>query len=336
MSATELLLSHQQTEAAGPAEVAQTCLYYMHMMREVEDRIERKLYRQGKIVGGVYVGRGQEAIPVGTSLLAEPDDVLLPSHRDMAVFLIRGVPAGRIFAQYMGRVDGLTRGKDGNMHMGDLKLNIISIISAMAASVPVATGAALALRYQGKPNVAFCYFGDGATSRGDWHEGLNFASVQKLPIVFICNNNQYAYSTPVGHQMACANVADRGPAYGIPAEIVDGNEVLAVREAAKRAVGHARSGNGPYLLECKTFRMTGHSAHDAADYVPKNLWDEWGKLDPIVRLEARMLEKRWTTQAELDELHGRVRSEVDDAVAWAERSPHPDPGTLLDDVYESA
>jgi len=336
MSAAELLLPHKNQNAAGPADTALQCLYYMHLMREVEDRIERKLYRQGKILGGVYVGRGQEAISVGTSLLAGPDDVLLPSHRDMAVFLVRGVAAGRIFAQYMGRVGGLTRGKDGNMHMGDLKLNIISIISAMAASVPVAAGAALALRYQGKPNVVFCYFGDGATSRGDWHEGLNFAAVQRLPVIFICNNNQYAYSTPVARQMAVPNVADRGPAYGIPAEIVDGNDVLAIHEAGKRAVAHARAGNGPYLLECKTFRMTGHSAHDAADYVPKNLWEEWGKLDPIVRLQARLLEKRLATQPELDELYARVRSEVDEAVAWAEQSPFPDPATLLDDVYEKS
>src|SRR6185369_4477227 len=216
------------------------------MMREVEDRIERKLYRQGKIVGGVYVGRGQEAIPVGTALQSGPDDVMLPAHRDLAVFLIRGVPAGRILAQYMGRVDGLTRGRDGNMHMGDLQYNIVSIISALAATVPVATGVALALRYQGKNGVAFSYFGDGATSRGDWHEGVNFAAVQKLPVVFICNNNQYAYSTPLSAQMACANVADRGPAYNMPAEIVDGNDVIAVHEATQRAVEFARSGNGPY------------------------------------------------------------------------------------------
>ena len=336
MSTAELLVPHKNQNAAGPADTALQCLYYMHLMREVEDRIERKLYRQGKILGGVYVGRGQEAISVGTSLLAGPDDVLFPSHRDMAVFLVRGVPAGRIFAQYMGRVGGLTRGKDGNMHMGDLRLNIVSIISAMAASVPVAAGAALALRYHGKPNVVFCYFGDGATSRGDWHEGLNFAAVQKLPVIFICNNNQYAYSTPVARQMAVSNVADRGPAYGIPAEIVDGNDALAVHEAGKRAVAHARAGNGPYLLECKTFRMTGHSAHDAADYVPKNLWEEWGKLDPIVRLQARIQEKGWATQPELDELYARVRSEVDEAVAWAEQSPFPDPATLLDDVYENS
>jgi TPP-dependent pyruvate/acetoin dehydrogenase alpha subunit len=327
----------KKVEKAGreQAELAQQCLYFMSLMRETEDRIERKLYRQGKIVGGVYVGRGQEAIPVGTALLAEADDVLFPSHRDMAVFFIRGVPLGRIMAQYMGRVDGLTRGRDGNMHMGDLSRNIMSIISALAATVPVAAGAAMALRYQGKNGVAFSYFGDGSTSRGDWHEGVNLATVQKLPVIFICNNNQYAYSTPLSAQMACANVADRGPAYNMPAEIVDGNDVLAVYEATQRALAHARSGKGPYLLECKTFRMTGHSAHDAAHYVPQGLFDEWGKLDPIVRLEARMLEQGWAEQSDLDAMRARVKSEVDDAVEWAEKSPFPDPATLLDDVYES-
>jgi TPP-dependent pyruvate/acetoin dehydrogenase alpha subunit len=339
MSAAELTTPRAAAlEADTPgneqAQLAHRCWHYMALMREVEDRIERKLYRQGKIVGGVYVGRGQEAIPVGTALNATTDDVLFPSHRDMAVLLIRGVPPSRIFAQYMGRVGGLTRGRDGNMHMGDLKLNIVSIISAMAASVPVAAGAALALRYQQKNGIVFCFFGDGATSRGDWHEGLNFASVQKLPVVFVCNNNQYAYSTPLSKQMAVPNVADRGAAYGMPAEIVDGNDVLAVYQAAARAASYARSGHGPFLLECKTFRMTGHSAHDAADYVPKHLWDEWGKLDPIKRLETQMLHEGWTAQSELDDLHDQIRREVDEAVAWAESSPYPDPATLLENVYE--
>src|SRR5207253_254202 len=296
---------------------------------------ERKLYRQGKVVGGVYVGRGQEAIPVGSALLAEPDDVLLPSHRDMAVFFIRGVSTRRVFAQYMGRMGGLTRGRDGNMHMGDMGAGVVSIISALAATVPVAAGVALAMRYQGKNGVAFSYFGDGSTSRGDWHEGVNFASVQKLPVVFICNNNQYAYSTPLNLQMACANVADRGPAYGMPAEIVDGNDAIAVYEATARAAAHARGGLGPYLLECKTFRMTGHSAHDAAHYVPAGLFEEWSKLDPIVRLEKRMIEEGRATREDVDALHASVKAEVDDAVEWAEKSPWPDASTLLDGVYQS-
>jgi len=323
-----------ETRVHTDRELAMQSLRYMAMMREVEDRVERKLYRQGKIVGGVYVGRGQEAIPVGVGLTAEPDDVLCPSHRDLALFLIRGVHLRQIFAQYMGRVGGLTRGKDGNMHMGDMGRRIIAIISAMAASVPVAAGAALALKYKGTHNIAYCFFGDGATSRGDWHEGLNFASVQKLPVVYVCNNNQYAYSTPLTKQMACANVSDRAPGYGIPAEIVDGNDVLAVHQAALRAADHARNGAGPYLLECKTFRMTGHSAHDAAEYVPEALWDEWKRKDPITRLEKKIAEKRWATREEIGRLHADIRQEVDAAIEWAENSPFPDASELLDNVYE--
>jgi TPP-dependent pyruvate/acetoin dehydrogenase alpha subunit len=335
MGAAQVTTPHRKKSSGEQAELSRKCLYYMVLMREVEDRIERKLYRQGKILGGVYVGRGQEAIPVGTALLSGPDDVMLPSHRDMAVMFIRGVPVNRIFAQYMGRVDGLTRGRDGNMHMGDLKLGIVSIISALAATVPVSAGVGLALRYLGKSGVAFCYFGDGATSRGDWHEGINLATVQKLPVIFICNNNQYAYSTPLSLQMACENVADKAPAYGMPAEIVDGNDVLAVHTATQRALKHVHAGKGPYLLECKTFRMTGHSAHDGAHYVPSELFQQWEKQDPIKRLEARMLAKKWADQTAIDEVHARIRKEVDEAVEWAEKSPYPDPATLLDNVYEN-
>ena len=317
-------------------ELALQFLRYMATMREVEDRIERKLYRQGKIVGGVYVGRGQEAIPVGVGLTAEPEDVLCPSHRDLALFLIRGVHPRQIFAQYMGRVGGLTRGKDGNMHMGDMNRRIISIISAMAASVPVAAGAALALKYKGTRNVAYCFFGDGATSRGDWHEGLNLAAVQKLPVVYVCNNNQYAYSTPLSKQMACGDVSDRAPGYGIPAEIVDGNDVFAVYGAARRAAEHARAGNGPYLIECKTFRMTGHSAHDAADYVPPQLREEWAQRDPISRLEKKMVEKEWAAADEVERVYAEIRKEIDAAVEWAEKSPFPDASELMDNVYEGS
>ena len=332
MSAPAVIPSH--TGVDQNRELALQFLRYMATMREVEDRIERKLYRQGKILGGVYVGRGQEAIPVGVGLTAEPDDVLCPSHRDLALFLIRGIHPRQIFAQYMGRVGGLTRGKDGNMHMGDMNRRIVAIISAMAASVPVAAGAALALKYRGTKNIAYCFFGDGATSRGDWHEGLNLAAVQKLPVVYVCNNNQYAYSTPLNMQMACANVVDRAPGYGIPAEMVDGNDVLAVHKAAQRAAAHARAGNGPYLIECKTFRMTGHSAHDAAEYVPAGLREEWAAKDPIARLEKKMIGKEWAGQDEIARMHDEIRQEIDAAVEWAENSPLPDASELLDGVYE--
>lgn len=319
---------------AVEAQLAHQALYYMTLMREVEDRIERKLYRQGKILGGVYVGRGQEAISVGAGLAARPLDVLFPSHRDLALYFIRGIEPKQVFAQYMGRLGGLTRGRDGNMHMGDLDKRIVAIISAMAASIPVACGAAMAEKYKGTDNIVFVFFGDGATSRGDWHEGINLAAVQKAPLVLICNNNHYAYSTPLHKQMACRDVADRAPGYGIPGEIVDGNDVLAVHDACQRAAAHARAAKGPYFIECKTFRMTGHSAHDAGDYVPGHLWAEWGAKDPVKRLEARMIEQGWSSPDQLEQMYARLRLDVDAAVAWAEQSPYPDPAELLQGVYE--
>lgn len=316
------------------AELARKAHHYMFLMREVEDRIFRRLYRQGKIVGGVYVGRGQEAISVGAGLAAKTDDVLFPCHRDMALYFIRGFTAREMLAQYMGRVGGPTGGKDGNMHVGDMRRRIVAIISSIGASMPVSAGAALALKYTGSRNCAFVFFGDGATSRGDWHEALNLAAVQKLPLVLLCNNNAYAYSTPVEKQMAVANVADRGPAYGVPAEIVDGNDVFAVYEAALRAAAHARAGLGPYLIECKTFRMTGHAGHDAAEYVPKHLWAEWEAKDPIQRLERLMIERGYATREQIDASTAAIVAEVDEAQTWAEASPLPDPSILLDNVYE--
>ena len=307
--------------------------YYMVLTRELEDRIERKLYRQGKILGGVYTGRGQEAIAVGSSIQLRDDDAICPSHRDLGALLIRGFRPEKILAQYMGRSGGYTNGKDGNMHMGDLKLNVISIISMLGDNVPVAAGIGMAFKIRREDRVVLCYFGDGATSCGDWHEGMNLASVQKLPVVFICNNNQYAYSTPLNLQMAVENVADRAPAYGMPGEIVDGNDVLAVYEASKKAIEHARKGLGPSLLECKSFRMTGHSAHDDARYVPKDLFDEWEGKDPIYRCQQALLDEGVLTMGQIKALHQSIVVEVDEALNWAERSPYPDPESCLSGVY---
>jgi pyruvate dehydrogenase E1 component alpha subunit len=248
--------------------------------------------------------------------------------------LIRGITPGEIFAQYMGRMGGLTRGREGNMHMGDLKKRIVAIISAMAASVPVAAGTAMALKFQGSRDVVWNFHGDGATSRGDWHEGINMAAVQRAPLILICNNNQYAYSTPLSMQMACENVADRGVGYGIPAEIVDGNDVIAVYEACRRAAGHARAGLGTYLIECKTFRMTGHSAHDGGDYVPEHMWEEWGAKDPIQRCERLLTANGWMSANDIAAMHANIKRITDEAIEWAEASPYPDPATLEEDVYE--
>jgi TPP-dependent pyruvate/acetoin dehydrogenase alpha subunit len=316
-------------------ELGSRLLYYMKLMRELEHRIE-KLYRQGKIVGGVFFGRGQEAISAGSAILTQPDDVVCPSHRDLAAFLIRGMEPWVVMAHYLGRRDGPTRGRDGNTHMGSLKHNIMSYISSMAAIVPVANGVAFSFQYRNQPSVVLCYFGDGATSRGEWHEAMNFGAVFKLPIVYICNNNQYAYSTPVSRQMAVPHITDRASAYGFPCQRVDGNDVVAVYEATKKAMARARRGEGPALLECETFRMSGHSAHDAAEYVPKKLFEQWAKKCPIARFEKFLLDKSILNRAEIKRLNERVEAEVEEAVRLAERSPYPDPNELLDGVFDTS
>ena len=308
-------------------------LYYMKLTRELEFRIERKLYRQGKIVGGVYVGRGQEAIAVGSCIDLRQDDVVCPSHRDMGAFLIRGMSLRTILAQYMARRTGATRGKDGNMHMGDLSRNLIAFVSMLGDNVPVAAGIGLSFKMRGQDRVALCFFGDGATSRGDWHEGINLASVLKVPVVFICNNNQYAYSTPLERQMAVENVADRAEAYGLPGEIADGNDILAVWDAATRAIERARSGHGPTLIECKTFRMTGHSAHDDAGYVPPELFELWEERDPIHRFERFLSGRGIITNSGIEDLQRRINQEIDEAIQIAEKDPFPDPEECLRGVY---
>ena len=323
----------RQGKAGIAAETKLEMLHYMKLVREIEDRIERKLYRQGRIVGGVYVGRGQEAISVGTAIHMQENDVVTPSHRDMGVFLMRGVTPKRILAQYMGRVTGLTRGRDGNMHMGDMDYNVIAFVSHLADNVPVAAGVALAFKQRGEKNVALCYHGEGATSRGDWHEGINFASVHKLPVVYFVNNNAYAYSTPMELQMAVPDVAVRAEGYGIPGEIVDGNDILAVYESARSAIDRARSGEGPSLIEYKTFRMTGHSAHDDAGYVPPELFEEWKKKDPIVRFEKQLLKDGVLTPEKVDEMQAECVKIIDDAVDWAEQQPYPKPEDVTKDVY---
>ncbi len=320
--------------ASIPVETRIEMLHYMKLTREIEYRIERVLYRQGKIVGGVYVGRGQEAISVGTAIHMREDDVVAPSHRDMGVFLMRGVSPRRIIAQYMGRATGLTKGRDGNMHMGDMNHNVIAFVSHLADNVPVSAGVALAFWIRGETGrVALCYHGEGATSRGDWHEGINFASIRKLPVVYFINNNQYAYSTPQNLSYAVEHVASRAEGYGLPWEVVDGNDIVAVYGAARRAIDRAREGAGPTLVEFRTFRMTGHSAHDDAGYVPPERFEEWKKKDPIARFEKRLLEEGVVTKEKIEAMQEECVRIVDDAVEWAERQPWPDPKDLTRDVY---
>src|SRR5258706_5658071 len=251
----------------------------------------------------------------------------------MAVFLMQGVPPERILAQYMGRSTGLTRGRDGNMHMGDLERRLVAFISHLGDSIPVAAGCALSFRMRRTDQVSFCFFGEGATSRGDWHDGLNLAAVMRLPVVFICNNNQYAYSTHVSRQMKVERVSDRAAGYGIAGESRDGNDVLEVNDSVGHAVARARRGEGPTLLEFVTFRMTGHSAHDDAGYVPKKEFEEWERKDPIRRFETDLKHRRLLDGAAIAEMERRIESDLDEAVGWAEAQPYPEPGGCLTGGY---
>ncbi len=241
--------------------------YYMRLNRAVEDMMV-KLFRQNKIVGGLYSSLGQEAISVGTAYALEKKDWLAPMIRNIGALLVKGVRPRDIFMQHMAKYDSPTKGKDGTSHFGDLDdLHIVSPISMLGDLIPVMTGVAMAGRYLGQKTVAMTWIGDGGSSTGVFHEGLNFAAVEKAPFVLILENNLWAYSTPVRKQVPLENLADRAKAYGIDSYIVDGNDVVAVYSTAKEAVERARAGEGPILIEAKSFRRMGHAQHDPAEYV---------------------------------------------------------------------
>jgi TPP-dependent pyruvate/acetoin dehydrogenase alpha subunit len=304
----------------------------MLVTRGVEER-GHILYRQGKIPGSFYTGRGNEAAAVGVATAMGPDDVGTPLHRDMGVHITRGVEPWRIFAQYMGRADGPTHGKDGNVHMADHRLGLIAMVSHLPAMLPVAVGCALAFRIREEKRVAVGWFGEGSAARGDAHEGMNFAGVRQLPVVFICDNNQWAYSTPTHLGYAVEHLADRAAAYGFEGVVVDGTDVLAVHREAKRAIEKAREGGGPTLIELQTLRMEGHAVHDDAFYVPKELFERWAERDPIERFRTWLRDNVDMSDDEEDDITSYGKKLLNDALQRAEESPLPDVSTLTEGVY---
>jgi pyruvate dehydrogenase E1 component alpha subunit len=313
-----------------PAEVRLELLRLMQLQRLTEERVVA-LYRQGRIPGSVYTGSMQEAVAAAAGLALGPDDVVCPLNRELACHFARGVGPADAFRNYLGRADGPTGGRDGNLHFGSAEHGVFPLVSMLGDLVPVAVGAALAFRRRREPRVALTFFGDGAMSTGDVHEGLNLAGVWHVPAVFVIQSNRYAYSTPVERQMVNTNVSERiEGGWSIPCVRVDGTDALAVYEEAQRAVEEARAGGGPQAIEALTLRGAGHAAHDDARYVPAALRERYG--DPIARLEAR-LRLDGVPQSELGALKARAQAEVDDALAQAEASPAPDPSTLLDGVY---
>src|SRR5947207_15752651 len=300
--------------------------------RGVEER-GHILYRQGKIPGSFYTGRGNEAASVAVATAMQSEDVGTPLHRDMGVHITRGVEPWRIFANYMGRVDGPTRGRDGNVHMADARLGLIAMVAHLPAMLPVAVGCALAFRIREEKRVAVAWFGEGASARGDTHEGMNFAGVRRLPVLFVCDNNQWAYSTPAHLEYAVEHLADRAQAYGFEGVVVDGTDVLAVYREARRAIEKAREGGGPTLIECLTLRMEGHAVHDDAFYVPKELFERWAESDPIERYRTWLPDRAERSDEEEQEILTHVKKLLSDALTRAEESAQPDPSTLTEGVY---
>jgi pyruvate dehydrogenase E1 component alpha subunit len=249
------------------------------------------------------------------------------------VHITRGVEPWRIFAQYMGRQDGPAHGRDGNVHMADQRLGLLAMVSHLPAMLPVAVGCALAFRIREERRVAVAWSGEGAMARGDAHEGMNFAGVRRLPVVFICDNNQWAYSTPTHLEYAVEHLADRAAAYGFEGVVVDGTDVLAVYREAKRAIEKARDGGGPTLIECQTLRMEGHAVHDDAFYVPKELFERWAERDPIEQYRTWLRANVDMTDSEEDELTTYVKKLLNDSLQRAEESPQPDPASLTEGVY---
>jgi TPP-dependent pyruvate/acetoin dehydrogenase alpha subunit len=307
--------------------------YYMRLNRAVEDTMV-KLFRQNKIVGGLYSSLGQEAVSVGTAYALEKKDWLAPMIRNIGALLVKGVPPRDVFMQHMAKYDSPTKGKDGTSHFGDLeRLHIVSPISMLGDLIPVMTGVALAGRYLGQKIVTMTWIGDGGSSTGVFHEGLNFAAVQKAPFVLVLENNQWAYSTPVKRQVPLENLADRAKAYGIRSYSVDGNDVVAVYTTAKEAVERARQGDGPILLEVKTFRRMGHAQHDPADYVPKEMRAFWEARDPIALYEKYLLGEKLLDQNGKNETERKIEKLLAQEREFAENSPMPPPQLAAEGVY---
>jgi TPP-dependent pyruvate/acetoin dehydrogenase alpha subunit len=307
--------------------------YYMRLNREVEEAMTR-LFRQNKIVGGLYASLGQEAISVGTAYALEKRDWMAPMIRNIGALLVKGVPPRDIFTQHMAKYTSPTKGKDGTSHFGDLEnLHIVSPISMLGDLIPVMTGVAMAGRYLGQKIVAMTWIGDGGSSTGVFHEGLNLAASQKAALVLILENNLWAYSTPVRRQVPIENLADRAKAYGISSYIVDGNDVVAVYTAAKEAVERARAGEGPILIEAKTFRRRGHAQHDPAEYVPKDQRAYWEKRDPITLYEKFLADEKLLDAKGKKEIEDKIATLLEKEREFAENSPMPPPETADQGVY---
>jgi TPP-dependent pyruvate/acetoin dehydrogenase alpha subunit len=314
-------------------------LYLLKLCRYFDERMEA-LYRQGRLPGAIYSGRGQEGTHVGATIALRADDSLFPTHRDLSAQFAKGVELKRVMAQFWGRVDGYTRGRDGNSHMGDWTgAHTFAVLSNLPSAYPPAAGAALAYKKRGEDRVAMAICGDGATSNGRWHECLNVSAIWQLPVVWVVNNNQFAYSTPNPLEFPVPTIAERAAAYNMPGVRVDGQDVLDVYVAARDAVARARNGDGPTLLESVSLRWRGHAGHDPAKYVPKEMLEEYMQYkDPVKRFQELLVKEGVIDDDGVGSLEERIKKEFDEGYEFAQQSPLPEPadvtaGVFSDDGY---
>src|SRR6202140_3558540 len=306
--------------------------YWLKLIRAFDERLSI-LVKQGKVRSGVYTGIGQEAIIVGTCFALRQEDYICPLHRDLGSFLIKGVDARTMMAQMFAKDTTLSKGRDSALHSGVSELGIFGNTSMLGANLPVAAGLAFTFKMEKTDNVVVAYFGEGASNTGDFHEALNFAGVQRLPVLFICENNQYAYSVPLEKSLAIDDVADRAEGYGFDGVAINGNDVLAVYQATQGALARARSGEGPTLIECKTYRWHGHSEHDKAFYRSDEELAMWKSRDPIPTFTTYLQARRVLTGDNLKEIEARVAKTIDDAVDFAMSAPDPRPEDAVTDLY---
>lgn len=307
-------------------------LLRMHLIRKFEETAEAS-YMRGLIHGTMHLSIGQEASAVGTALALAPDDYILSTHRGHGHCIAKGGDVARMLAEFFGKETGYCRGRGGSMHIADVEGGNLGANGIVAGGLPIAVGVGLSIRMQRQPRVCMVYFGDGATNEGAFHEALNMASIWSLPIVFVCENNHYGMSMDIAKAMAVENVADRAAGYAMPGVVVDGNDLPAVAAAAQRAVERARAGDGPTLLECKTYRIRGHSKSDRNLYRTKEEIEAWRSRDPIARFAGELLDAGRLDAAALARIEREAQAAIDAALEFAKSSPPPDPAHLTHDVY---
>jgi pyruvate dehydrogenase E1 component alpha subunit len=292
-----------------------------------------ELYAQNLVPGTIHLYTGQEAVAVGVCSALRKDDYITSTHRGHGHCIAKGAEIKRVMAEILGKKTGYCKGKGGSMHIADFSIGILGATAVVGAGIPIAVGAGLSIKLRKTDQVVACFFGDGASNQGTFHEGINMAAIWQLPVIFVCENNLYAMGTRQSIVMKIENIADRADAYGIPGVVVDGNDVLAVYEAASNAVERARRGEGLTLIECKTYRHRGHSRVDPAKYRPKEEVEAWLAKDPIKRLQERLLQSNVLTETEIQRIKREVSTEIEEAVKYAVESPYPAPQEALEDVY---